>query len=136
MKPLFIDTGFLLALEIKTDQNHAAAYRYWQQFKQAPVPLVTTTYVVDETVTFLNSRGWHEKAVKVGNSLLYSPGVHLIYIDEPLFWQGWEYFQQHADKAYSLTDCLSFIVMRREGIEAALSFDKHFTQAGLSKVPD
>lgn len=92
MKKLFVDTGFLLALEIKNDQNHIAAKNYWHQFKQSPYPLLTTTYVVDETATFLNSRGWHEKAVKVGQSLLNSPLVQTVHIDETLFWQGWQPF--------------------------------------------
>lgn len=56
MKTLFIDTGFLPALEIKTDQNHATAYRSWQKLKTTQPPLVTTSYVMDETVTFLKGR--------------------------------------------------------------------------------
>jgi len=136
MKSLFVDTGFFLALEIKTDQNHAAAKHYWQKLKLTPVPMVTTTYVMDETVTFLNTRGWHDKAVNVGNRLLNSTAIQLVHIDEVFFQLAWAYFQQHADKTYLLTDCLSFIVMQHQGIQAALSFDKHFTQACFLRLPE
>lgn len=97
--------------------------------------MVTTTYVIDEIVTFFNSRSRHAKAVEIGNRLMNSRSVQVIHIDKELFDKGWKYFQQHADKAYSMTDCISFIVMKEQGSESALSFDKHFTQAGFKVLP-
>ena len=47
----------------------------------------------------------------------------------------WSYFQKHQDKSYSLTDCISFVVMRDENINTAFAFDHHFVQAGFSKKP-
>jgi len=63
------------------------------------------------------------------------PSVHVIHIDRDLFDKGRQYFQQHADKTYSMTDCISFVVMKEQGIESALYFDKHFTQAGFTVLP-
>lgn len=40
MKPLFVDTGYLLALELARDQNHPAARRHWQALLDALPPLV------------------------------------------------------------------------------------------------
>jgi len=97
--------------------------------------LVTTSYVFDEIVTYFNSRGYHPKAVEVGNRLLASPAVEFVQVDEGLFRAGWHYFQQHHDKDYSLTDCISFVVMKRLKIEVAFAFDQHFVQAGFKKVP-
>ena len=97
--------------------------------------LVTTTYVFDEVVTFFNSRNFHYKAVEVGNRLLESPDIELIEIDRTLFNQGWQYFQKHKDKSYSLTDCLSFIVMEEREILTALTLDHHFLQAGFQILP-
>jgi predicted nucleic acid-binding protein len=64
-----------------------------------------------------------------------SPSVQFIHIDEALFYEGWQYLRQHKDKTYSLTDCISFVVMNRFGIQIALTFDRHFSQAGFEKKP-
>lgn len=97
--------------------------------------LVTTSFVLDEVATFFNSRGRHGKAVEIGERLLESPSVHLIHVDEELFAAAWSYFRRRGDKRFSLTDCVSFVVMERLGIDAALAFDAHFTQAGFRTLP-
>src|SRR5260370_1774186 len=43
-------------------------------------------------------------------------------------------YQQAADKSWSLTDCASFEVMEAENIEAALTHDRHFVQAGFEAL--
>jgi uncharacterized protein len=91
--------------------------------------------VFDEIVTFFNSRNRHTKAVEVGKRLLESPSIQLIHVDEALFFQGWQFFQQYTDKSYSLTDSISFLVMAHSQITTALTFDKHFVQAGFSRLP-
>jgi uncharacterized protein len=135
MNAVFVDTGYLFALEITNDQYHQAATQHWQGIVTALPRLVTTSYVFDEVVTFFNSRGRHAKAVEVGGSLLQSPSVHFIHVDTALFYEGWAYFQRHQDKDYSLTDCISFIVMQQLGIRRAFAFDQHFVQAGFIKEP-
>jgi predicted nucleic acid-binding protein len=135
MNAVFLDTGYLLALELSNDTNHEAAVQHWQTVSRTLPLLVTTSYVFDEATTFFNSRGFHSKAVQVGNNLLNSPSVELVHVDEPLFSAGWAYFQQHQDKQYSLTDCISFVLMKQRGIQAAFTFDRHFAQAGFAKQP-
>ncbi len=135
MNAVFLDTGYLLALELSNDVNHRAAQAHWQHLVTALPPLVTTSYVFDEAVTFFNSRGHHQKAVQVGDSLLRSSSVQLVHVDEILFHKGWTLFQQHQDKRFSLTDCVSFVVMRERGITTAFTFDRHFAQAGFTKEP-
>jgi predicted nucleic acid-binding protein len=132
---VFVDSGYLLALEIADDQHHADALRHWRDLAARRRSLVTTSYVFDEVVTFLNSRGLHARAVQRGRNLLDSPLMRLVHVDEPLFFEGWSYFQHREDKDYSLTDCISFIVMQRSGITTALAFDRHFAQAGFVIEP-
>lgn len=135
MTSAFLDTGYVIALEAADDQYHDAAVQHWRSFTTQLPPLVTTSYVFDEVVTFFNSRKQHAKASEIGNRLLRSATVQLVHVDEALFYDAWQYFAQHADKSYSLTDCVSFIVMQRLGIHTALAFDQHFVQAGFEKLP-
>ena len=93
MNTVFVDTSYLLALELANDCNHRVAAQHWELTKQDLPLLVTTSYVFDEVVTFFNSRGYHDKAITVGSRLLHSPSVRLLYVDEALFHAGWRYFQ-------------------------------------------
>ena len=135
MNMVFVDTGYLLALEIANDQHHQAATQHWQGIVAALPRLVTTSSVFDEVVTFFNSRRQHAKAIQVGSNLLQSPSVQFIHVDTTLFYEGWAYFQRHQAKHYSLTDCISFLVMQKLGIRRAFACDQHFVQAGFTKEP-
>ena len=131
MKTVFMDTAYVLALELANDQNHQTALTHWNSIKTELPRIVISSYIFDEVVTFFNSRGFHSKAVEVGNRLLNSPSVDLIHIDEQLFYEGWQYFKVHDDKSFSLTDSISFVIMKKQNIRTALTFDKHFIQAGF-----
>jgi len=133
--PVFLDTGYLIALEAADDQHHDAAVQHWHGLTPELPSLVTTSYIFDEVVTFFNSRNQHAKASQIGNRLLHSSTVQLVHVDNALFYDAWQFFVQHSDKSYSLTDCVSFIVMERLGIRTALAFDRHFVQAGFEKLP-
>ncbi|MBV9210415.1 MAG: type II toxin-antitoxin system VapC family toxin [Acidobacteria bacterium] len=135
MKTVLLDTGYVIALELASDQNHRAALKHWRSLTKSLPLIVTTSYVFDEIVTFFNSRRQHAKAVEIGSRLLSSPSIRLVHVGEDLFQQGWSYFQKHKDKEYSLTDCISFLVMKEFGLETALTFDRHFVQAGFKKLP-
>ena len=131
----FLDTSYILALEIKNEDAHQQVLQNWTTLAISKPFLVTTTYIFDEVVTFLSSRNLHYKAVEIGNRLLESPDIELIEIEQTLFNQGWQYFQKYKDKSYSLTDCLSFIVMQKREIVIALTLDNHFLQAGFQVLP-
>ena len=132
----FVDTSYLIALENGDDQYHEVASENWSSLAKSPsISLVTSSYVFVEVVTLLNNHRLHTKAVEVGKNLLTSRVFDVVHVDEDLFYEAWAYFQKHGDKRYSLTDCVSFVPMKRLGITEALTFDKHFMQAGFTKLP-
>ena len=136
MTHALVDSGYLAALEVSNDQYHGRASMHWKQTRtSSSLNLLTTSFIFDELVTFLNSRGQHAKAVEVGEQLLQSQLIEFVDVDRLLFNQGWDFFRQHQDKTYSLTDCISFVLMRKEGIATAFTFDKHFQQAGFDIEP-
>lgn len=71
---LFLDTSFVVALEMARDNHHAAAARYWRAYVKNPQPLLTTDMVFAEIVTFFNARGLHSKAVEVGGRFILVAG--------------------------------------------------------------
>jgi len=68
MNALFLDSSYLLALELRNDQNHESATQHWSQL------------VFAEVVTYLNNRRHRAKAVLVGKNILSSPSVRLIHV--------------------------------------------------------
>jgi predicted nucleic acid-binding protein len=134
MQKLFIDSSYFIALQLRNEQNHQIALSHWQGLDRTQC-FVTTSFIFDEVVTFFNSRGFHSLAVSWGDRLLQSQKLELIEVDEQLFLDGWNYFKRYNDKSFSLTDCVSFVVMKRFDLEIALTFDHHFLQAGFSKLP-
>lgn len=132
MKRLFVDASYWIALELSDDQNHSSAQSHWNSIDLLETHLITTTYVLDEAVTFLNSRNAHHNAVGLGESILLSPRIELIHVDEDLFFEGWASFKKYNDKRFSLTDCISFVVMNDLDLDTALTFDRDFEQAGFN----
>lgn len=135
MTPFFLDTSYIIALEAVDDQYHESVLKHWKKLIPRIPPLITTSYVFNEVVTFFNNRDLHSKAVEIGNRILTSPSIKLIHVDEALFYEAWKFLKKHSDKSYSFTDCLSFVLMKRLKIQTALTFDKHFVQAGFKKLP-
>ncbi len=70
----------------------------------------------------------------------WRPGIEaaaigrLVWVDEDLCARGWQLYRDRLDKDWSLTDCVSFVVMRHRAITEALTADRHFEQAGFIRL--
>lgn len=60
--------------------------------------------------------------------------IELVKLSDELWCRGWDLFSQRPDKAWSLTDCISFVTMQDYGLKDALTADAHFVQAGFATV--
>ncbi len=131
---IFLDTGFLFALFAVHDERHQRAVRAFDAFADRRLSdlLLTTNYVVAETITLVRMRGHrdveqaHELAVAVGRSLragVFGTVYRATEADEAA---AFEYLARHRDQRYSFVDCLSFVVMERNDITEALTFDDDF----------
>jgi uncharacterized protein len=128
---IFVDTGAWYASVISTDPDHVAA-RAWLAKNRDP--LVTTDYILDETLTLLRVRGQNQKALALGNALLFGTIATLHYLSPADIQDGWIVFRQFVDKEWSFTDCTSRAIMQKIGITTAFSFDHHFSQFGTVTV--
>lgn len=129
---IFVDTGAFVALMRQKDRHHEAA----RNFMAAPPPLVTSDYVVDETVTLLLTRIGRDAAERFLESIRSSRLLRLEMVGKEGFNQAESVFLYHKDKEWSFTDCTSFAIAKRLGIEEVFGFDHHFEQMGLRRVPD
>lgn len=132
MTPLFVDTGAWYALANRLDCHHKEAVAFLAATAR---PLLTTNYVAVETANLLNARAGHAAASTFLERLRESKlvTVHHVVPREEL--EAEAFFRRHADKGWSLTDCSSFVVMGALGLREAFAFDRHFSQAGFSRVP-
>ena len=124
---LFADTFYFLALLNGGDQHHTAAARY----DAAQPSLVTTAWVLTEVGDALSAPDNRPAFLGLLDVLQETSDVHIIPPFIELFERGVELYRQRADKDWSLTDCISFVVMADEKISEALTGDRHFEQAGF-----
>jgi predicted nucleic acid-binding protein len=127
----FVDTGAWFALFVPSDPDHPAAVG-WLTANTGP--LLTTDYVIDETLTLLRARGRNTRALDFGRAVFGGNlgGVH--YLSPADVAAAWDVFRRFADKDWSFTDCTSKVVIERLGIAQAFSFDQHFRQFGTVAV--
>jgi predicted nucleic acid-binding protein len=128
MNAWFADTTFYLALLNAGDQYHPVATRLAALVRGRTV---TTTWVLTEVADAL-SRPFHRvETARFISDLRNDPRVFIPPPSSRLFDEGLQLYAERPDKEWPLTDCISFVVMRQQGLAEALSADHHFEQAGF-----
>jgi len=128
---ILVDTGYFLALAQPRDALHGQATAWARAVSE---PLLVTEYVLWETVNGLSKPVDRPKAHGL-ISHLYSSGTYDLVVATPeLFEAGLRLHAERSDKEWSLTDCISFLVMQDRGITRALTYDHHFEQAGFEAL--
>ena len=135
MTALFVDTAGWMACADASDAAHDASRAARDNAMRAGRPLVTTDYVVDETLTLMRIRLGLSASETWWRQIDGSPRGRWERIDSARFDHALELFFQHRDKGYSFTDCTSFAVMRELKLASALTTDKHFKQMGFEVLP-
>jgi len=132
---IFVDTGAFLARYLPRDQHHASAVDAWGRLAAQKARLVTSNFVVDETLTLLAR--WTEPgfAVQRGRALYASDSLTILRPDATDELAALERMQKLADQGVSFTDALSFVLMARNRLTTAFTFDRHFADAGFLVWP-
>lgn len=132
---IFVDTGAWIALSDRKDQKYDEAVAIFTRLKQQKERLLTTDYVVDETVTRLRYDLNHSAGIKFLELVerAEKTGVlTLVRIDEKLFEEAKSLFRTYDSAILSFTDCTSFAVCQIFNLNAAFAFDQHFPMIGIS----
>lgn len=127
----FADTSYLLALLNPNDEFHKAATALSATLDEV---VVTTMWVLTELGDALHQGRNRETFALFFDTLGEHKDFEIVPASPELFHKGVELFRARPDKDWSLTDCISFVVMADRGLSEALTGDKHFEQAGFKAL--
>jgi hypothetical protein len=132
LRAVFVDTGAWVALRYRRDQYHERARGLVRRLRADAVGLVTTEWVLGESVTLLKARGAVDQALALGEAL---QAGHLGYLVESTSERrrlAWGLFVRYRSRRVGWVDCASFAVMEELGLDRFFGFDDDFVRAGFT----
>lgn len=135
MNAVFVDTSGWMACADGADPAHDRCCAARDGALESGQLLVTTDFVVDETLTLLRLRLGLAPAETWWQQLDRSRRLRWERVDVDRFEKARQLFFQFRDKDFSFTDCTSFAVMRELRLTHALTTDRHFHQIGFQVLP-
>lgn len=128
MTPCFADTFCFLAMLNRNDEAHAKAVALFDSLRR---PIVTTGWVLTELGDALANTSGRRLFGPFVEKLRSDPRALVIPMTDELLDRGIKLYYSRPDHGWSLTDCISFLVMQERGMKEALTGDHHFEQAGF-----
>ena len=135
MKGLFVDTAGWMACADEADCTHKSSCAARDAALEEGQVLVTTDYVMDETLTLIGKRLGLAAAEAWWEQVEGSSRLRWEWIGMPRSERARHLFFRYRDKDYSFTDCTSFVVMQELKLKQALTTDDHFRQMGFQVLP-
>ena len=133
---VFADTGAWIALLVESDVNHTKARSALSRFLAEHALVVTSNYVIDETVTWLRYHVSHKAAVAFHETLIEAQAAHglrVAWVSERIEGEAWNIFLRYSDHELSFTDCTSAVIARELGL-LVWAYDRDFTTLGFQLV--
>jgi len=131
MSAVFADAFYFVARLNARDQYHKAVIDFSRNFRAR---LLTTDWVLMEVADALARSDCRPRVRDFVFHLRESSACEIVPAARDLLDRGLELYHQHTDKQWTLTDCVSFTVMRERGLSEALTADHHFEQAGFTRL--
>ena len=128
---IFVDTVFVIALVNHRDQYHQQASELADRFEG--YPLLVTDAVLLEIGNAL-ARSYKKEAIEIIEQFLASDEVEIVRLTSQLFERAFAMYKKYLDKQWGLVDCISFVAMHEAGVSQAMTFDRHFVQAGFEAL--
>ena len=128
MSEVFADAFYCIALLNPADQFHATAVAATKTLTQR---LVTSGWVLMEVADALSAPAVRQRTHQFLERIAVDPNTTVVTDLAPWFARSLKLYGERRDKSWSLTDCISFEVMKDRGISDALTGDQHFIQAGF-----
>ncbi len=130
---MFVDTSGWYAAYVPTDPRHL---QIKPLIDGSTKRLITTDYVLAESLTLFRIRNEYPRALLLGANLMAQASAELVYLTHQDIEKSWIVFSTYRDKAWSFVDCTSYVIMQRLNIHEAISLDQHFHQMhGITVYP-
>lgn len=129
---VYADTSAFVTVLDAADPEHETAKQVWQHLVESKTQVVSSNYVVVETLAVLQRRLGMDAAHAFDEGIC--PLLDVLWVDEALHRAGVETMLSAGRRRLSLVDCISFELMRRNDIRQAFCFDPHFQEAGFEDV--
>jgi predicted nucleic acid-binding protein len=129
---VFADTSALYAALNARDVNHLAAKEGWTNLAEQRETVVTSNYVLVETIALIERRLGFQAVRDFISTFLPVLNVH--WVDRHVHERAVAALLVSGNRDLSLVDCVSFEVMRSLGIDTAFAFDKHFQEQGFRSL--
>lgn len=131
-KTVFFDTSAIYSFGNKNDEK---GLRIKDFLKEQPVLLITTNFILAESLSLITKRHGKQMGTQIGELLHKSSFVDLYYLDKALQEKAWDLYKKYKDKNFDFIDSTSFIFCKEQGINEALTLDRHFSQMGFKIFP-
>jgi uncharacterized protein len=128
MSVVFADAFYFVARLNRRDQHHERTLQFSRDFR---AHLLTSDWVLMEVADALAESQCRPRVRDFILHLRRSPACEIVPASRELLDRALDLYHQHADKRWTLTDCVSFVIMRQRGVTEALTGDQHFEQAGF-----
>lgn len=123
---ILVDSGCLIALAKPKDELHSRAVAWSRHIHER---LLVSEYVLWEVVNYMSLLQDRSKVHPLVERVINEPPFDFVPASLALRAAGPQLHRDRPDKGWSLTDCISFQVMRAHGVARALAYDVHFEQA-------
>ena len=130
---VFVDTSAIYAMLDRSEAEHEAVTAAWQYLAAEEAALVTTSYVLVETVALCQRRLGVDAVRQIREAL--EPALEVVWIDEATHEAGVNALLAANSRDLSLVDCISFHTMRHLGLRRAFTLDRHFAERGFEVLP-
>ena len=130
---IFVDTSALFAIANAKDEDHKRARDFLSKLAEEKVILFVTNFVIAETYTLMLRKIGRDKAIEYIENLRNTAEIERVSEEDEN--KAWQIILRYRDKDFSYVDATSFAVMKRLGIRDAFSFDEHFEQYALNRLP-
>lgn len=131
--PTFVDTSAILPLLNRADSDYLAARRVWQTLAVEQAELITSSYVMVESVALIQSRLGMDAVRDFEEAI--APLLQIVWISEAIHQKGEAALLTANRRQLSLVDCISFVICHDRRLERVFAFDAHFAEQGFACLP-